>query len=57
MDEELMKEAIEDAEYIRDCILKNDTIEALTVLDAFIESWENLLDMKKESNEAVESNV
>lgn len=57
MDEELMKEAIEDAEYIRDCILKNETIEALTVLDAFIESWENLLDMKKESNEAVESNV
>jgi len=55
--EERMREAIEDAEYIRDCILRNNTIEALIVLDAFIDSWKNELEMKKESNEAVESNV
>jgi hypothetical protein len=48
--EEKMREAIEDAQYIRECILKNDTIEALIVLDAFIDSWETELEMKKELN-------
>lgn len=55
--EEKMRGAIEDMEYVRECILRNETIEALKVIDAFIDSWENELDMKKESNEAVESNV
>jgi hypothetical protein len=51
--EEIMRGAIEDMEYVRECILRNETIEALKVLDAFIDSWENELDMKKESVDCV----
>ena len=51
--EEIMRGAIEDMEYVRECILRNETIEALKVLDAFIDSWENELDMKKESVDGV----
>lgn len=51
--EEKMRGAIEDMEYVRDCILRNETVEALIVLDAIIDSWENELDMKKESVDGV----